>query len=76
MNDGLLGPKLILGHGAPKLKRGLTAGATPLHLFWHTREKVSSSNDPPARAGGPTYLNHPCFALYDPYRRMGRGLGL
>ena len=22
-----------------------------------------------------SYLKQPCFALYDPYRRMGRGLG-
>ena len=29
MNDGLLGPRLILGHGAPMLKRGVAAGASP-----------------------------------------------
>ena len=51
MNDGLLGPRLVLGHGAPMLKRGLAAGAVAFRLFCHNDEKVSFSNDPPRRGG-------------------------
>ena len=29
LNDGLLGPRLTLGHGAPMSKRGVAAGASP-----------------------------------------------
>ena len=63
MNDGLLGPRLTLGHGAPMLKRGLAAGAVAFRLFCHNDEKVSFSNDPPPSwgAGDPTYLKQNLF---------------
>ena len=62
MNDGLLGPRLTLGHGAPMLKRGLAAGAVAFRLFCHNDEKVSFSNDPPRRGGrGPDLPETPLF---------------
>ena len=75
MNDGLLGPRLTLGHGAPMLKRGLAAGAVAFRLFCHNDEKVSSSNDPHRRGGrGPDLPEtKPVSLSNDPPRRGGRG---
>ena len=75
MNDGLLGPRLVLGHGAPMLKRGLAGAVAFRCLFCHNDEKVSFSNDPPRRGGRGPDLSEtkPVSLSNDPPRRGGRG---
>ena len=51
MNDGPLGPKLTVGHKAPMLQLGITAGVIRLRLHAKSNIKFHSLNDPPQRAG-------------------------
>ena len=74
MNDGLLGPRLALGHGAPMSKRGLAAGTSP-GAYSVTMIRCFSSYDPPRRGGRGPYLSEtkPVSLSNDPHRRGGRG---
>ena len=64
MNDGLLGPRLTLGHGAPMLKRGLAAGAVAFPYSATTMRKfLSRMIRPVVGGGGPTYLKQNLFHL-------------